>query len=188
MPWPWPRPRLVAIRQPALPDPTAPPCLYLPSPTSPPLQVGPAFADLLCSMWSVKYASVVSPSAFLKRISKHDSRWGDSSQQDSQEFLHSLLEALQTESNRVTAKPAYRELEGKGSVRQQAAEAEHYSLQWNDSIVGDIFGGQLQSTIQCQVGAWPEPWTLKNPDGGPPACRSTPLPLPLPSPPLGYCM
>jgi hypothetical protein len=47
--------------------------------------------------------------------------------QDSQEFLHSLLEALQSESNRITAKPVYKELPGKGSEEQQAEEAEEYA-------------------------------------------------------------
>lgn len=39
--------------------------------------------------------SVVSPSAFLRRLSRHDGRWGEGSQQDANEFLHSLLESLQ---------------------------------------------------------------------------------------------
>ncbi len=36
----------------------------------------------------------VNPSRFLRHVAKHDSRWGEGYQQDSQEFLHSLLEAL----------------------------------------------------------------------------------------------
>jgi ubiquitin C-terminal hydrolase len=47
--------------------------------------------------------------------------------QDSQEFLHSLLEALQSESNRNTSKPVYKELLGKGTEEQQAEEAEAYA-------------------------------------------------------------
>lgn len=56
-------------------------------------------------------------------MSKHDGRWGEGRQQDSQEFLHSLLEALQKETNRVSHKPAYKELAGKGSEAAQAEEA-----------------------------------------------------------------
>ncbi len=57
----------------------------------------------------------------------------------------------QSECNRVVGKPQYRELEGKGSEEQQSQEAEAYARSWNDSFVDDTFGGQLQSTIQCQV-------------------------------------
>lgn len=44
----------------------------------------PNFLVLTCSQ------SVVSPSAFLKRIARHDSRWGDGSQQDSQVLVGKL--------------------------------------------------------------------------------------------------
>ena len=37
------------------------------------------------------------------------------------------------------------------TVEQQAEEAFGYARSWNDSIVDDIFGGLLQSTIQCQA-------------------------------------
>jgi ubiquitin C-terminal hydrolase len=37
----------------------------------------------------------VSPRPFLEAVSSADERWGDGCQQDSQEFLHSLLEQLQ---------------------------------------------------------------------------------------------
>jgi ubiquitin C-terminal hydrolase len=40
------------------------------------------------SMWSASPFSTVSPLAFLKKVSKIDERWGEGSQQDSQEFLH----------------------------------------------------------------------------------------------------
>ena len=36
-------------------------------------------------------------------------------------------------------------------MEQQAEEAHLYARSWNDSIVDDIFGGLLQSTIQCQA-------------------------------------
>ena len=52
-----------------------------------------------------------------------DARWGQGAQQDSQELLHSLLGALQSETNRITAKPTYRELTSKGTIEQQADDA-----------------------------------------------------------------
>lgn len=47
----------------------------------------------------------MSPRQFMHSMSKMDARWGDGSQQDSQEFMHALLEALQTETNRAATKP-----------------------------------------------------------------------------------
>ncbi|KAG2435535.1 hypothetical protein HYH02_011829 [Chlamydomonas schloesseri] len=111
--------------------------------------VAPAYSGLVRDMISGALGSVVNPSAFLRKVSKQDSRWGDGRQQDSQEFLNSLLEALQSECNRITSKPVYKELQGKGSEEAQAAEAYAYARTWNDSIVDDIFGGLTQSTLQC---------------------------------------
>jgi ubiquitin C-terminal hydrolase len=58
---------------------------------------------------------------------------------------------LQSECNRVQGKPQYKELSSHGSVLQQAAEAAAYARSWHDSLVDDLFGGQLQSTITCST-------------------------------------
>jgi ubiquitin carboxyl-terminal hydrolase 2/21/ubiquitin carboxyl-terminal hydrolase 8 len=58
---------------------------------------------------------------------------------------------LQSECNRVQGKPQYKELSSHGSVLQQAAEAAAYARSWHDSLVDDLFGGQLQSTITCSA-------------------------------------
>lgn len=55
----------------------------------------------------------------------------------------------QSDCNRVRAKPRYVELSGKGSEFEQAEAARAYQLSWHDSIVEDLFVGQLQSTITC---------------------------------------
>ncbi|WIA11761.1 hypothetical protein OEZ85_011855 [Tetradesmus obliquus] len=133
----------------------------------PKASVGPALCELLAEMWSQQAAGdaaasaaaaaarrrgcAVSPRRFLEAVSAADERWGDGCQQDSQEFLHSLLEQLQSECNRVQGKPQYRELSSHGSVLQQAAEAAGYARSWHDSLVDDLFGGQLQSTITCSA-------------------------------------
>eukprot|EP00879_Flechtneria_rotunda_P019983 GHRR01021009.1.p1 GENE.GHRR01021009.1~~GHRR01021009.1.p1 ORF type:complete len:250 (+),score=115.99 GHRR01021009.1:176-925(+) len=65
--------------------------------------VGPAFCELLRDMWQLqqggtsvnRHVGAVSPRRFLTAVSAADDRWGDGQQQDSQEFLHSLLEQLQ---------------------------------------------------------------------------------------------
>ncbi len=49
----------------------------------------------------------------------------------------------------MKVKPPYKELAGKGSVAEQAEEAWAYTRACNSSVIDDIFGGQLQSTIKC---------------------------------------
>ncbi len=66
-------------------------------------------------------SACLTPQPLPRLATQVDSRWGDGSQQDSQEFLHSLLEALQSETNRVSGKPVYKELTGKGSVEAQVS-------------------------------------------------------------------
>ena len=61
-------------------------------------------------------------------------------------WMHACLQA---DCNRVVGKPCYRELKGEGSVVQQAEEAEAYARSWHDSAIDDLFGGVLQSTLQC---------------------------------------
>lgn len=61
----------------------------------------------------------------------------------------SLLEALQSDTNRISLKPQYRELSGKGSEEEQALEALTYARTWHDSVIDDLFGGLLQSTLMC---------------------------------------
>jgi ubiquitin carboxyl-terminal hydrolase 2/21/ubiquitin carboxyl-terminal hydrolase 8 len=72
----------------------------------PKASVGPALCELLGELWSQqpgsetaasvrRRGSAVSPRHFLEAVSSADERWGDGCQQDSQEFLHSLLEQLQ---------------------------------------------------------------------------------------------
>ena len=56
---------------------------------------------------------------------------------------------LQTELNRVKGKPPYKELKGEGSLNAQADEAWDYAHSRSNSVIQDIFAGQLQSTLQC---------------------------------------
>jgi len=91
----------------------------------------------------------VTPRKFLERVIRKDSRWSGDRQQDSMEFLQFLLGAIRSEVNRVKGKPKYEELKGKGTVDEQAAEAWQYARKWYDSVVDDIFGGMLQSTVIC---------------------------------------
>ncbi len=49
----------------------------------------------------------------------------------------------------MRGKPAYKELKGEGTVSQQADEAWEYAHSRSNSVIQDIFAGQLQSTLEC---------------------------------------
>jgi hypothetical protein len=63
--------------------------------------VGPAYVALLRQMWegggapATSAVPCVSPARLLREVAAKDDRWGEGCQQDSQEFLTSLLEMLQ---------------------------------------------------------------------------------------------
>eukprot|EP00854_Cymbomonas_tetramitiformis_P002649 gene2649-3416_t len=109
-----------------------------------------AFGEVVKQLLGPGAATTYSPREFLNCISTWDRAFSGGRQHDSQEFLHSLLDALQTECNRVKGKAKYKELKGKGTEEQQADEAWAYAKSWFDSCINDIFGGQLQSTVVCQ--------------------------------------
>lgn len=81
----------------------------------------------------------------------HDARWATFAQQDAHEFLRALLAVLQKECDRNTRRPQYRELGGEGGEAEQARAAAAYVRLWSDSVVDDVFGGLLQSTLRCEV-------------------------------------
>ncbi len=56
---------------------------------------------------------------------------------------------LQEELCRIEGPLPYRELKGEGSFRQQTLEHWEYHQGREDSPIQDIFGGQLQSVLQC---------------------------------------
>ncbi len=51
---------------------------------------------------------------------------------------------------KIKLQPEYRELDGKGTQQEQANQAMDYFRSWHDSIIDDIFGGLLESSITCR--------------------------------------
>ncbi len=51
---------------------------------------------------------------------------------------------------KIKLQPEYRELDGKGTQQEQANQAMDYFWSWHDSIIDDIFGGLLESSITCR--------------------------------------
>ena len=104
------------------------------------------------SAWPVAPLALTSRSRLRRvQMGAHDARWAARSQQDAHEFMLALFAVLQAECDRNTRKPRYRELGGEGCEAAQARAAAAYLRLWSDSVVDDVFGGLLQSTLRCEV-------------------------------------
>ncbi|KAH7289861.1 hypothetical protein KP509_30G021800 [Ceratopteris richardii] len=113
------------------------------------------FRDLLTRMWSSLCPpySVASASAFLRSLQSWDSQFAGYHQQDAQEAMRSILDGLHESLNRVKSRhytDIYREYESRPED-ELAGITWNYHKSLNDSIIQDIFCGQLQSSIECSV-------------------------------------
>ncbi|XP_049883711.1 uncharacterized protein LOC126379127 isoform X1 [Pectinophora gossypiella] len=111
-----------------------------------------AFATVIKELWrSGERDSVVNTTSLKSQIQRFAPRFMGYSQQDAQEFLRYLLEGLHEDVNRVTVKPKpiLTEIDDNLSDSAKAAEAWSRYLRMEDSRVGDIFVGQLKSTLRC---------------------------------------
>ncbi|KAL6068112.1 Ubiquitin carboxyl-terminal hydrolase 11 [Balamuthia mandrillaris] len=110
-----------------------------------------SFAELLKLIWSGRYTSVV-PREFKSILSKYAPQFSGYQQHDSQEFLTFVLDGLHEDLNRVVDKP-YME-EGLCFVPHQS-DVERAEISWarhlqrNQSVIVDLFQGQLQSAVTC---------------------------------------
>eukprot|EP00899_Mesostigma_viride_P029425 jgi/Mesvir1/9668/Mv12153-RA.1 len=96
--------------------------------------------------------AAVSPDALMEQMREWRPQFKGATQHDAQEFLRSLLDGLHEELNRIWPDPPrVRDLSGHGSPLEQGQEAWLHQLSRQDSVIQDIFGGQLQSTIVCQM-------------------------------------
>jgi ubiquitin C-terminal hydrolase len=92
----------------------------------------------------------VSPSNVKSAISSVHRAYSGYSQHDTQEFFRRFLEELNCEMNRVSVKPKYKELETKNKSKIQTnLEYDKYCKQREDSIVTDIFYGQIINIFIC---------------------------------------
>nr|XP_032525518.1 ubiquitin carboxyl-terminal hydrolase 37-like [Danaus plexippus plexippus]XP_032525519.1 ubiquitin carboxyl-terminal hydrolase 37-like [Danaus plexippus plexippus]XP_032525520.1 ubiquitin carboxyl-terminal hydrolase 37-like [Danaus plexippus plexippus]XP_032525521.1 ubiquitin carboxyl-terminal hydrolase 37-like [Danaus plexippus plexippus]XP_032525522.1 ubiquitin carboxyl-terminal hydrolase 37-like [Danaus plexippus plexippus] len=111
-----------------------------------------AFASVIKELWrSGDRDCVVNTTALKSQVQRFAPRFMGYSQQDAQEFLRYLLEGLHEDVNRVTVKPKpiLTEIDDSLSDSAKAAEAWSRYLRTEDSRVGDIFVGQLKSTLRC---------------------------------------
>jgi ubiquitin carboxyl-terminal hydrolase 2/21 len=107
-----------------------------------------AYKDLLESGRSS--SSCVTPTDLKNQVSKVARQFTGYGQQDAQEFLRFLLDGMHNELNRISTKPKYKEINcEKESVDQQSETWQQYFHARDDSIITDLFEGQLCSSITC---------------------------------------
>lgn len=106
-----------------------------------------AFHNLLLS---VRQGTTVTPSDLKNQVARTCSTFAGYGQQDAQEFMRFLLDRMHDELNRVSSKPPYQEMNyDKLSVADQSEKWWNYARARDDSIITDLFEGQLMNRLQC---------------------------------------
>ncbi len=101
------------------------------------------YAKLIRSLW-VDYRGKVAPYDFKDAVERRMEQFRGYAQQDSQEFVLCLLDALHEDLNRAkTAALPLPALSGEGAEQWRTYHER------NDSVVLDLFCGQLRSSIYC---------------------------------------
>ncbi|XP_053126083.1 ubiquitin carboxyl-terminal hydrolase 2 isoform X2 [Hemicordylus capensis] len=110
------------------------------------------FAKLIQLLWTSSPNESVSPSDFKTQIQRYAPRFVGYNQQDAQEFLRFLLDGLHSEVNRVLVRPK----PGSDNL-DHLPDDEKGRQMWmkyldrEDSRIGDLFVGQLKSSLTCSV-------------------------------------
>lgn len=119
-------------------------------------EVAIAFSNLLHKLFDFGSAVSVTPREFKYTIGRYSSMFHGYQQQDSQEFLSWLLDALHEDLNRIHDKPYCEKPELKDEdVNNPQAIVDLAKQCWdqhkcrNDSIIVDLFTGLYQSTLVC---------------------------------------
>ncbi|KAI9362954.1 hypothetical protein DFJ73DRAFT_811732, partial [Zopfochytrium polystomum] len=116
-------------------------------------QLAIAFANLVNeAMKHYGLSKSIAPSQFKRQIEQWAPQFAGYNQQDSQEFLRFMLDGLHEDLNRVQVRPKFTYKDSDVDVLSSSDKA---TLSWNryhavsSSLVFDLFGGQLQSTVKC---------------------------------------
>ncbi|CAD7081508.1 unnamed protein product [Hermetia illucens] len=112
-------------------------------------QLATRYGELLKEVWTTNTRSIA-PLKLRFCVTKHAPQFAGGGQHDTQELLEWLLDALHEDLNRVADKP-YMELKDSAGRPDEivAAEAWSYHHSRNQSIVIDMFYGQLKSKVSC---------------------------------------
>lgn len=117
-------------------------------------QVAEAFGEVVENLWTSSPQSSFSPRRLKATCSRFAPQFAGYGQHDTQEFLAFLLDGLHEDLNRIKKKPYIEKPDWKpGGGDRELAELgkecwEGYKKR-NDSVIVDLFQGQLQSTLVC---------------------------------------
>ncbi|ORY81420.1 hypothetical protein BCR37DRAFT_380322 [Protomyces lactucae-debilis] len=118
-------------------------------------QVATAFARLLEQLYNDDNGRAVRPAELKSVLGNINQSFGGYQQQDSQELLAFLLDALHEDLNRIVKKPATERPDiGKvndDELLQLGEEAWRLHKMRNDSVIVDLFQGVYKSTLVCPV-------------------------------------
>ncbi|KAL8573322.1 hypothetical protein ACOMHN_032784 [Nucella lapillus] len=108
------------------------------------------YGELIKDLWSGT-SKAVAPLKIRWTIGKYAPRFNGFQQHDSQEFLSFLLDGLHEDLNRVHRKP-YVELKDSSNRPDQEVAREQWEnhLLRNQSVIVDLFHGQLRSKVRCK--------------------------------------
>lgn len=107
------------------------------------------YFKLLKCMWNGDY-KYYSPRDFKNKLEKFAPQFVGMQQHDSQELLAFLLDGIHEDLNRVKKKPYIELKEAEGRPDTVVAdEAWKNHLERNNSVIVDLFHGQLKSTLIC---------------------------------------
>lgn len=114
--------------------------------------VAKRFGDLVRDMWSQSTSKTIAPIKMRWTISRYSQNFSGFQQHDSQELLAFLLDGLHEDLNRVMIKP-YDELKDSDGRPDDvvAGEAWENHIRRNQSVIVDLFHGQLKSKVTCKV-------------------------------------
>lgn len=109
------------------------------------------YAELLKEILGSQTRSIA-PIKFRFVVSKYAPQFTNGMQHDSQELLDWLLDTLHEDLNRVTEKP-YVEIKDSNGRSDQLVAMEAYEgfLKRNNSIIVDLFYGQMKSKVTCET-------------------------------------
>lgn len=116
------------------------------------------YNSLLRELYKEPPPASIAPRQFKNTFGKYFGSFSGYGQQDSQEFLGILLDALQEDLNRVKKKPYIEkpdstdEMVGNpDALRKMAEEVWNITKRRDDSVIGDLFTGMYKSTLVCPV-------------------------------------
>ncbi|XP_074640674.1 ubiquitin carboxyl-terminal hydrolase 32-like [Tubulanus polymorphus] len=111
--------------------------------------VAQRYGDLVKDLWSGT-AKNIAPLRLRWTIGKYSPRFKNFQQHDSQELLAFLLDGLHEDLNRVHDKPYVELKDSDGRPDEEVAkEAWDNHVKRNQSIIVDLFHGQLKSQVRC---------------------------------------